>query len=158
MNYTYRSSLLLILFLVLAGCSENFPPVSGKVTMNGKPVPSLTVVFTPVGSPSDANPGPYSTGVTNGQGVFVLKTRHGDSGAVPGPHRVGIEYANAGAMSDLKLQLREADEKSKPSIKQQIDSLRASNKSRIKIPPNWIHEFEVSKEGTSDANFELNSK
>lgn len=157
--HLYSAPLLLILFGVLVGCSGNsYPSVSGKVTMDGKPVAAVTVVFTPEGSITNTTPGPYSIGVTNEQGAFTLKTRSGESGAVPGPHRVGIEYASAGEISNLKAQLHEADKESRPAIKQQIDELRASNKSRIKIPSNFTHEFTVPDKGTSDANFELNSK
>jgi len=157
--YTNSASLLLILFVVVAGCTRStYPPVSGKVTMDGKPVPSLTVAFTPVGSPSSPNPGPYSSAVTDEQGMFTLKTRHGDRGAVRGPHRVGFEYAIADEMSDLKFQLREADGESKPAIRKQIAELKTLKKSRIKVPVNLIYKFEVPTEGTSKANFELNSQ
>ena len=120
--YTYRTSLLLILFVFVAGCSKSaYSPVSGKVTKDGKPVPAVTVVFTPVGSASAPNPGPYSKGVTDEQGDFTLRTRHDDGGAVPGPHRVGIEYANAGEMSDLKHQLREAEQQRAALLKGPIN-------------------------------------
>jgi len=158
-RYPYRTSLFFILFGVLVGCGgNNYSSVSGLVTMDGKPVAGVTLVFTPVGSVENSSPGPYSTGVTDDQGVFTLKTRHGNTGAVPGPHRVGIEYAKAGEMSDLTAQLHEADEESRPAIQQQIDALRASIKSRIKIPANFIQEYSVPEKGTSNASFELNSQ
>ena len=126
--------------------------------MDGKPVPAVTVVFTPVGTPSAPTPGPYSIGVTDKQGNYTLRTRRDDEGAVPGPHRVGIEYANEDELSDLKFQMREADDESKPAIKKRIDKLKILRKSRIKVPANLIFRFEVPEEGTSVANFELNSQ
>ena len=157
--YTYRASLLLILFVVVTGCHQNkYPPVSGKVTMDGEPVPSVTVVFTPVGSPSAPNPGPYSTAITNEQGNFTLRTRRDDGGAVPGPHRVGIEYSDKEKMRGLKSYLRQADDELKPAIQKKIDELKTLFKSRIKVPANVIYKFEVPKDGTSKANFELNSQ
>ena len=156
--YRYRTSLLLILVVVIAGCNQSaYPPVSGKVTMDGEPVPAVTVVFTPVGSASAPTPGPYSSGVTDEQGNFTLRTRRDDAGAVPGPHRVGIEYADQEKMRDLKFNLREADDESKPAIKKQIKELRTLFKSRIKVPADVIYKFEVPKEGTSKANFELDA-
>ena len=153
---TFRTSLLLILVATIAGCGESdYPPVSGKVTMNGQPVPSVTVVFTPVGSASAPNPGPYSTGVTDEQGNFTLQTRRDDGGAVPGPHRVGIEYGDTDELSELKFELSEADEESKPAIEKQIKELRALLKSRVKVPANVIYKFDVPKDGTSSADFEL---
>ncbi len=158
-HYTHRSSLLLILVALCAGCSgDAYPPVSGKVTYKGQPVPAITVVFTPVGSVTAPNPGPYSSGVTDDEGNFTLRTRRGDLGAVPGPHRVGIEYIATGELSDLKFQLREADDESKPAIKQQIDELKSLIKSQVKVPANVIHQFTVPKDGTASANFELNQK
>jgi len=144
---------------VVAGCGgSNYPPVSGKVTMNGKPVPSVTVVFTPVGSASAPVPGPYSVGTTDQQGAFTLRTRNGDGGAVPGPHRVGVEYGDKAELSELKLKLKRADEESKQAIEKQINELRALFKSRVKIPANVIYRFDVPKDGTSSANFELNQQ
>lgn len=157
--FPFRKSLLLILVAMCAGCDQSaYPPVSGTVTMDGKPVPSVTVVFTPVGTASAPTPGPYSSGVADEQGNFTLRTRHGDRGAVPGPHRVGIEYGNKDELSELKFELGEADEESKPAIKQRIAELKALFKSRIKIPTNVIHRFVVPNNGTSSANFELNQE
>jgi len=156
---TFRVSLLLIFVTVVAGCGRsNYPAVSGKVTMNGKPVPSVTVVFTPVGSAAAPIPGPHSIGVTDGQGNFILRTRHNDEGAVPGPHRVGVEYGDKDKLSELKLELREADEESKPAIEKQIAELRALFKSRVKVPTNVVYRFDVPKGGTSAANFELSQQ
>jgi len=150
------TSLLLVFVAVVAGCGgSNYPPVSGKVTMNGKPIPSVTVVFTPVGSASAPVPGPYSVGTTDEQGAFTLRTRNGDGGAVPGPHRVGVEYGDKAELSELKFKLKKADEESKQAIKKQINELRTLFKSRVKIPTNVIFKFTVPKNGTVSANFEL---
>jgi len=147
---------LLLLLVVATGCGfDSYPSVSGKVTMDGEPVPSVTVVFTPVGSPSAPTPGPYSTGVTDEQGNFTLRTRNAEGGGVPGPHRVGIEYGAADDLADLKFQLREADGEMKESIQKRIDELRALFKSRIRVPANATYNFNVPEEGTSTANFEL---
>lgn len=154
--FPLRTSLLLIFAAVVAGCGgSSYPPVSGKVTMDGKPVPSVTVVFTPVGSASVQAPGPYSVGTTDEQGDFTLQTRHGDGGAVPGTHRVGIEYRDKEELSELKFELSEADEESKPAIEKQINELKAMFKSRVRVPANVVYKFDVPKDGTSSANFEL---
>lgn len=126
--------------------------------MDGEPVSGATVVFTPVGSAAAPIPGPYSSGVTNEQGEFTLRTRRDDDGAVPGPHRVGVEYGDKEELSELKFELREADEKFKPAIQQRIDELKTLFKTRVKIPTNVVHQFEVPKDGTASANFELNQE
>lgn len=157
--YPFRAALLLILVALVSGCGrKSHPPVSGKVTMDGEPVPSIRVVFSPVGSAAAPVPGPYSTAVTDEQGNYTLATRHGDAGAVAGPHRVGIDYEESNGLIDLQGELVEASAESKASIQKKIDELRVLLKSRIKVPANSIFPFEVPKEGTSSADFELNAK
>lgn len=64
--------------LVIAGCSRgpNIPravPVSGTVTLDGKPFPGLAVVFTPVGTTH----GGGGSGFTNEDGKYELTARYG---------------------------------------------------------------------------------
>jgi hypothetical protein len=74
------------------GCGgRTFAPVSGKVTLNGKPLAGATVVFQPVapeGSIEAAGPG--SQAKTDDKGEFTLKCATGENGAVVGKHRVMI--------------------------------------------------------------------
>src|SRR3954451_39588 len=72
--------------LALAGCGgagDQFArePVSGAVTLDGKPLPAGMVTFTPVGGPE-----PVVSGVIK-DGSFELSRA---DGPVPGPHRVTI--------------------------------------------------------------------
>jgi hypothetical protein len=81
-----------ILFL-LAGCSNDIPiaPVSGTVFLNGKPLPHAHVVFQPVGTRENPNPGRGSYGATDERGRFTLKYDGGSrTGAVVGRHTVAI--------------------------------------------------------------------
>jgi hypothetical protein len=83
------------LFLaLLGGCTSSaeyaLAPVSGVVTLDGKPVPYTQVVFVPQGAPGNANPGPGSAAACDDQGRFQLKTVRGDDGAVVGTHSVRI--------------------------------------------------------------------
>ena len=77
--------LLGALALVVAGCSGGLEriPVSGTITLDGKPVEGAAVVFSPVGG------GPPASGTTNAQGEFDLKTAN-QPGAVPGEHYVTV--------------------------------------------------------------------
>jgi hypothetical protein len=78
-----------VLTLVLAGCSDRpyeLAPVSGKVTLNGKPLPDAVVSFEPDGTVKD--PGPGSSGETDTEGRFILATVDGQRGAVVGRHKV----------------------------------------------------------------------
>lgn len=74
--------------LLIAGCGGSsevdIAPVTGTVTLNGEPLAEAYVFFTPKAE------GRLSMGVTNDQGVYELKYRGTDSGAVVGDHIVGI--------------------------------------------------------------------
>jgi len=67
-----------------AGCRSGVEllPVSGVVTLDGKPVEQATVLFKP-------ESGPVAYGQTNADGRFELSTA-GRKGAVPGKHKVSI--------------------------------------------------------------------
>ena len=62
--------------LALGGCAKSaytVAPVSGKVTLDGKPVPNLIVIFSPNRTSTDsANAGVGSSARTNAEGVFEL--------------------------------------------------------------------------------------
>ncbi len=70
----------------LPGCGPGYPetfPVSGTVTLDGKPVPGAAVVFTP-------DQGQQATGTTDDAGRFDLSTYELGDGALPGMHRVTV--------------------------------------------------------------------
>lgn len=75
---------------LFAGCGEetlSLAPVSGKVTLDGKPVPSGVVIFSP--DADQGTTGPNGSGHLNRDGTFRIRTAQRD-GAVPGQHRVRI--------------------------------------------------------------------
>jgi len=66
-----RARLLLGFALVLGlGCgSGKFAPVSGTVTMNGKPLAGALVIFSPIAKEGSIDAGPGSSGKTNDKGL-----------------------------------------------------------------------------------------
>ena len=79
------------LFLFVCGCGggPQFAEVEGTVTQGGKPLQNVRVEFWPDGD------GPKSTGTTDEQGRFVLKSEDGKTaGAVVGPHKVILKDLN----------------------------------------------------------------
>lgn len=90
-----RSPALLALLpffgLTLAGCGggPKYVDVEGTVTLNGKPFDDAQVQFLP--DPVHGAKGLRSTGRTDANGQFKLKTDKGDSGAVVGNHRVLVQ-------------------------------------------------------------------
>ena len=102
------SALLLVL-----GCGggAKVVPVTGRVTLNGKPLADAKVSFQPIAKEKSMEAaGPGSTGKTDAEGKFTLKTPTGQDGAVVGMHRVRIDrWKNAPpatAMSGLSAVVR----------------------------------------------------
>src|SRR5207249_102086 len=72
--------------LLLVGCSSSGPPiayVTGRLTMDGKPLANATVVFIPEnGRPAGAT--------TDSDGKYVLNFAQGRRGAIPGKNAIRI--------------------------------------------------------------------
>lgn len=75
--------------MVLVGCGSNLPstvPVTGTVTLDGKPVEGASVSFL-------SSENVVATGITDASGKYSLKTIVGEQmaeGAVPGTHSIGV--------------------------------------------------------------------
>lgn len=94
-NRLLRMVCVLLGLLLVAGCGGpdyELAPVSGRVTLDGKPIADVVVTFQPVASDRDnPNPGPGSTAKTDAQGRFTLRTIQPDEpGAVVGQHVVRL--------------------------------------------------------------------
>src|SRR5262245_6481550 len=77
---------LVIGALSLAGCDAGpkFLPVTGVVTLDGKPVEGATVAFAPIPA------GIASVGVTDSAGRFTLQSQTDKAGAVAGKYNVTV--------------------------------------------------------------------
>jgi len=140
----------------LSGCSRGpkLVPVSGVVKVNGKPYPNAVVSFQPVGSKNAENPGRGSVGITDENGRFTLQYDGQKPGALVGQHRVRIYTQMGGGIPDT-----EGD----PEAASKAAKQGKSRPERLiePIPAEW-HEnstktFEVPKDGTSEANFNIDS-
>ncbi len=77
------------LTLLCTGCGDNVAPVSGRVTLDQKPLANATVIFSPLSD--QFNPGPGSRGKTDANGEFTLQLMNKDvKGAMIGKHKVSI--------------------------------------------------------------------
>jgi hypothetical protein len=114
---------LLVRFVILGvvlsiaglGCGKSgpqFAPVTGRITLDGKPLAKAAVAFLPKAPQGKLNAsGPGSSGLTDETGTYVLYV-NGDKaqtpGAVVGDHRVSIITALSGhGSSDSLLPPRE---------------------------------------------------
>ncbi|MCL2346745.1 MAG: hypothetical protein FWC50_00645 [Planctomycetaceae bacterium] len=83
-------TLLAALFFV-AGCPGNSGPrvylVTGKVTLDGEPLPDATLIFSPV---SQSGTALSASGRTNADGVYFIQTTTGkpQGGTTPGEYKV----------------------------------------------------------------------
>jgi hypothetical protein len=118
----------------LAGCESHVVPVSGRVTLNGKPLAGAVVTFQPHGARDSTQPATTgSVGRTDEQGRFSLQlVAPEQAGAAVGEHVVTISTATGGS-----------DEKpatGRPLPREWIDGSR-----KFKVPPG----------GTAEANFDI---
>jgi len=84
------------LTIVAAGCfpgsagGPELAPVTGVVTIDGKPTPNVQVLFEPL------EDGGASRGLTDDDGKFRVYFSLERSGAIPGAHRVQFEIKEEG--------------------------------------------------------------
>jgi hypothetical protein len=143
-----RSPVFACLAILFIGCSSEpyqVAPVSGRVTVDGKPVEKAAVMFQPVAPKGNINPGPGSYGITDTDGRYTLKLIGLERpGAAVGLHKVRIEnYTDPGDPSD--------------------DRPRKIVKPAIPIPSRYnridaLLEFEVRPGASNEANFDLTTK
>src|SRR5687768_11537835 len=77
---------LVVVTLIFTGCgvTSRTSPVSGVVTLDGKPLAGASIHFVPEGSGRDA------TGETGTSGNFTMSTFKPRDGVVPGTYKVVI--------------------------------------------------------------------
>jgi len=136
-----RTAIIALLTACLGcGSRSSVVPVSGVVTLDGKPLPNAYIAFQPTVNAGEKPPGPGSYGNTGADGSYSLRLMDNDeSGAVVGNHRVEIS---------LKAESDDRDPKSRPPAKT--------------LPPRYNRQseltFKVEPGGTKAANFELKSQ
>lgn len=139
----YRSLVVVLAAGLAGGCGgRNVVPVSGQVTLDGRPVAGVHVGFQPMATGGEKNPGGGSYAITDADGRFALKLVEGDgTGAVVGKHRVEI----ATRITDDPAN----DARPKTNPKAMIPA---------KYNKNSDLTYDVPSGGTDKANFELKSQ
>jgi hypothetical protein len=139
-----RSPLRLVVLapLLALGCNSGprVAPVSGRVTMDNKPLPGAKVTFQPIATEGNNYPGVGSYGVTDGEGNYTLKLVDNDRpGAVVAEHRVEITLSG-----DLP---KPDDDRTRMDTGKVPRRYNLDSTLRRTVPP----------EGTKEMNFELTS-
>jgi hypothetical protein len=133
----------LALLGLIAGCGGgvDYQTVSGKVTLDGTPLPAAKLMLVSQNAPKTGNSDPSVTGpfigTTDDQGHFSLGPGSNAEGGVPaGSYTLTIITAWSADVSETTIAPPE------------------------KVPPPYSTgvDFEVSEGGTDAANFELKSK
>lgn len=90
----YLSALLVLAIVPVVGCDEGggygelgLVPVTGKVTLDGNPLPSAHVSF-------HSSDGRSSSGRTDAEGNYTLQYDSVEKGTTPGPKLVRIRAGN----------------------------------------------------------------
>jgi hypothetical protein len=136
---------LVLLLAAAAGCNPGpqIAPVSGTITMDGKPLPNVDISFQPIGSESNPNPGRGSAAKTDAEGRYTLKIDGTINGAVVGKHRIVISSSQTTAVDP------------------ETGSADGAPVEREMVPPEYNYRstltFEVPAGGTDKADFQLDS-
>lgn len=141
-----RFSLTFVLLAAVnfVGCKSSdfdISPVSGRVTLNGDPLPNARLVFNPRAKEGSVRAGPDSFGKTDENGEFRLKTIDSFDGAVVTTHRVFIRTIE---FSDDENVSEDA-----PPTRKELLPGRYHDRTELT--------FDVPATGTDQANFELTS-
>jgi hypothetical protein len=126
---------------VVGGCNRSeFPlaPVSGHVTLDGRPLAGGGVTFQPIAKPGTSSAGRGSAAFCDEAGRYTLETIDGEPGAVVGEHRVRI-YGP-------RKKIASADDRSSGGSKEVVPS---------KYNFDTKLQFTVTPEGSNNADFEL---
>ena len=134
--------LSIVLFLGCSG-SKKFAPVSGTVTVNGKPLANATVSFMPVAEQGSIEAGDSSVGKTNEKGEYILKSSKGKGGAQVGKHKVSVSL--------LSEQAGDRDERPPRGGWPMADKVPAKYNAKTELT------YEVTAGGTDKADFPLKS-
>ncbi|QDT66789.1 hypothetical protein V22_40600 [Calycomorphotria hydatis] len=139
-----------IILCVVPGCSQSefrYVPVSGIVTVDGKPAVRVQVNFKPVPQEGAINSGAASQGWTDDEGRYTLNTltHGGPRGAVVGVHRVTI----LGLESARNLFDFGTPDDPMKVPKEKLPTVKIPKS--VKLPIN----FTVPEGGTNQANFSL---
>jgi len=148
---TNNFNAILVAFVLLdLGCSNQtaYVPVSGVITLDGKPYSKAVISFQPVGSKDSPNPGRGSSAYTDDNGRFELKCDGTVNGAVVGKHLIRIMTKGSDV---IKIDPLKGSSDEAP-VRRNVDP----------IPPEWNGlsnvEFEVPIGGTDKANFDILTK
>jgi hypothetical protein len=149
-EYLMRSALLgLPLILLLAGCGGRpygVAKVSGRVTLDNKPLAKASITFVPQATKENQAPGPTAAAFTDADGRYSLGIDSETPGSVVGRCRIFITTL----IGDGKAQDPNDDRPGPP--------VRPKDRVPEKYNMKTTLTFDVPAGGTDQANFDLSSR
>jgi len=139
-----RMAVVAAVMICSAGCQPTgrVAPVSGRVTLDGKPLAGVHVSFEPIAPEGKLDAGGGSYAITDADGKYKLLMVDGERpGAVVGKHRVQFT-ARSQVPDDVDLPVRPPPSVTVPD----------------KFSRNSTLTFDVPAGGAPDADFKLESK
>lgn len=143
-----RSCLFVFALLLIAasGCNNKFVPVSGVITLDGKPYGKAAISFQPIGTQDNPYPGRGSSAYTDDNGRYELISDE-NKGAVVGKHLIRITTRARALEGDPGVGTPDGAPVLRP-----VEP----------IPAEWHShsekKFDVPPGGTDKANFDIVSK
>jgi hypothetical protein len=136
---------VLLALLTLFGCGKPYKvaSVSGRVTLDGKPLAKASVSFVPMATKENLNPGPTAQDLTDADGRFTLSVDPATPGSVVGKCRIYVTTL----LSDPT-----ADDRDAGGAKRVKDRVPEKYNKKTELV------FDVPAGGTDQANFDLKSR
>jgi hypothetical protein len=137
----------LLVLVQLAGCSGKpykVAKVSGRVSLDGKPLPRASVTFVPMGTKDNIAPGPTATGLTDAEGRYTLTIDKDTPGTVVHTCRIYITTRTGGGPAN--------DQDGGLPQKRPRDKVPEKYNTRTELA------YDVPPGGTDQANFDLKSR
>ena len=147
-----RVGLLSATLLFVVGCGNGLTAVTGKVTLDGNPLPNALVTFFPVGEGSSA------TGKTDDMGTYKLIGVLGE-GLKPGSYKVAVTTAQTTVAESSDVDMN-SPEYLAMSSGVGMESVKTSAP-KEPIPAKYNSSTEIVKEvktGTAQIDLDLTSK
>ncbi len=147
--------------VILGGCDggPELSPVSGRVTVNDKPLVNAAIIFSPL---DEGMPQVTSGGTTDSNGDYELSTPKGQPGAVVGKHKVMIKPAKrvdsslASANSEYD-PIIEGEAPDYDTFEFEIDTAEDGDLAAARLGVQTF-ELDVPQGGTNTANFAITAK
>lgn len=139
-----------LLFILLVGCSGKpykVAKVSGRVTLDGKPLPKASITFVPMASEGNIAPGPTARDVTDDEGRYTLTIDKDTPGAVVHKCRIYITTVIGPVVPN-------DEDGGPPTLRKKMPRDKVPEKYNLKTELT----FDVPREGTDTADFDLTSR